>query len=195
MKSIRAAALLIGCAGLLTAAPVLGLKSDRQEPLEVNADSSSGTLGDGTAILTGHVEIRQGSLLIRADNAEVEKVDGRVRRVELKGEPVYMEQEIEQEGRVVARAREVKYEVASGMLTLRGDADVSHPQYNISGDLLKYDMNLQHFEGSGDNDSGRIRIRLDPEVVPEGGVPPEAKGEPGKEEDADDGKNAAESSD
>jgi len=33
--------------------------------------------------------------------------------------------------------------------------------------LLKYDMKLEHFQGSGGDGNGRIRIQLDPEVVPE----------------------------
>ena len=42
-------------------ASTLALLSDRQQPLEVNADSTIGTLGDGTATLEGNVEIQQGS--------------------------------------------------------------------------------------------------------------------------------------
>jgi len=142
------------------------LETDRQQPLEVNAETTDGTLGDGLATLKGSVEIRQGSLLIQSDIAEVEKVEGRVRRIELNGTPVHLEQEIENEGLVVAQALKVDYVVATGIVTLTGAADVVHPQYHISGEVLEYDMNSQHFKGSGGDGNGRIRIRLDPEVVP-----------------------------
>ena len=56
--------------------------------------------------------------------------------------------------------------MATGIVTLSGEADVVHPQYHISGEILEYDMNTQHFQGSGGDSNGRIRIRLDPEVVP-----------------------------
>jgi lipopolysaccharide export system protein LptA len=151
---------------LLMASPVSALKSDRQQPLDVKADSTEGTLGDGTATLRGNVEIRQGTLLIQADVARVEKVDGKVRRFEFDGNPVRLQQQIEQEGQVSAEARNVDYEVATGIVTLTGAADVNHPQYHISGDVLRYDLNIQHFEGSGSDEEGRIRIRLDPEVIP-----------------------------
>ena len=151
---------------LLAATPAHALKSDRQQPLDVRADATGGTLGDGTATLTGNVEIRQGTLLIRADVATVEKVEGRVRRFELTGDPVHLQQEIEEEGLVSAEARKVEYEVASGIVTLSGAADVNHPQYQINGEVLRYDLNQQHFQGSGGDDDGRIRIQLDPEVVP-----------------------------
>ncbi len=146
--------------------PLLALKTDRQQPLEVNADSTEGSLGDGIATLKGNVEIRQGSMLIRADIAEVEKVDGRVRKFELNGNPVHLQQEIEEEGVVTAEAKNVVYIVATGIVTLTGEADVIHPQYHISGEILEYDMNTQHFQGSGGDGNGRIRIRLEPEVVP-----------------------------
>jgi len=151
--------------------PAYALKSDRQQPLEVKADSTEGTLGDGTATLRGHVEINQGSLLIRADLANVEKVEGRVRRIKLNGSPVYLQQEIEDQGKVTAEARQVDYEVASGLVTLTGSADVMHPQYHISGDVLKYDLNIQHFQGSGGDGDGRVRIQLDPEMVPDRNQP------------------------
>ena len=161
---------------LALAAPAQALKSDRQQPLDVKADATDGSLGDGLATLRGNVEIRQGTLLIRADVATVEKVEGRVRRFELTGNPVHLQQEIEQEGQVSAEAQRVDYEVATGIVTLTGNADVNHPQYQISGEILRYDMNAQHFQGSGQGDDSRIRILLDPEMIP-GETPPEPAAE------------------
>ena len=172
-KQDHPALLAAFCLLLLAAAPAHALKSDRQQPLDVRADSTDGTLGDGTATLRGNVEIRQGTLLIRADVAAVEKAEGRVRRFELTGNPVHLQQEIEEQGLVSARARKVEYEVASGIVILTGAADVDHPQYQINGEVLRYDMNAQHFQGSGADEDGRIRIQLDPEVVP-GEAPAEA---------------------
>jgi lipopolysaccharide export system protein LptA len=56
---------------------------------------------------------------------------------------------------------------------LTGGADVQHPQYRVSGDVLNYDLNLQHFQGSGAEENGRIRIELDPEVIEESAEGPE----------------------
>lgn len=152
--------------------PALALESDRQKPLEVNADSTDGMLGDGIMKLTGHVEIRQGTLLIRADSAEVDKADGKVRQIILRGSTASLQQEIEELGLVKAWARTIDYSVSSGMVFLAGDAEVHHPQYEVSGDQLRYDLNLQHFEGNADeNGNGRVHIRLDPEIAPKPDVP------------------------
>jgi lipopolysaccharide export system protein LptA len=170
--------LLLAGALLLTCAPAHALKSDRQQPLEVKADATDGTLGDGTATLRGNVEIRQGTLLIRADVARVERAEGRVRRFELDGKPVHLQQDIEEEGLVTAEALKVEYEVATGIVTLTGEADVDHPQYHISGEVLRYDMNIQHFQGSGGEADGRIRIRMNPEVIPDGITPQQPSQDP-----------------
>jgi lipopolysaccharide export system protein LptA len=149
--------------------PLMALESDRQQPLEVNANSTDGTLGDGITTLRGNVDIRQGTLHIMADEAEVSKIDGRVNSVTFRGQPAFLEQEIEEQGLVQATANVIDYQVASGLVTLTGNADVKHPQYQISGDLLTYDLNIQHFQGSSDeNGNGRIHIRLDPEVINSG---------------------------
>lgn len=173
---------LFTAATLLLAIPgsLYALETDRQKPLEVNADATDGTLGDGLATLTGGVEIRQGSLLIQADIAIVEKVDGKVRRFELNGTPVHLQQEIEEQGLVSAEAAKIEYMVATGIVTLSGAADVVHPQYNISGEVLEYDMNTQHFQGSGGDSNGRIRIRLEPEVVPGNKPEPESTPQTGE---------------
>ncbi len=148
---------------------LMALESDRQEPLEVRANSTDGTLGDGVTTLRGNVDIQQGSLHITADEAEVRKTDGRVSSVTFRGDPAFLEQEIEEQGLVQATASVIDYQVASGLVTLTGKADVKHPQYQISGELLTYDLNIQHFQGSSDqNGNGRIHILLDPEVIDSG---------------------------
>ena len=162
-KQLQVCVLLcLFCPGL----PLMALESDRQEPLEVSANSTDGTLGDGITTLRGSVDIRQGTLRITADEAEVKKIDGRVGAVTFRGQPAFLEQQIEEQGLVQATANVIDYQVASGLVTLTGNADVKHPQYQISGELLTYDLNVQHFQGSGDeNGNGRIHILLDPEVI------------------------------
>lgn len=157
--------LLIACLALLASGPSLALETDRLKPLLINADASDGSMGDGKATLRGHVDIRQGTLLVQAEFAEVEKTDGKVREVLLTGNPVVLQQEIELQGLVRATAQTITYQVATGIVTLSGNADVNHPQYQISGELLVYDMNQQHFQGSGSDENGRIRIQIEPEVI------------------------------
>jgi lipopolysaccharide export system protein LptA len=166
--------------------PLMALESDRQEPLKVSANSTDGTLGDGITTLRGNVDIRQGTLRITADEAEVNKIDGRVSSVTFRGQPASLEQEIEEQGLVKAIANVIDYKVASGLVTLTGEADVKHPQYQISGELLTYDLNVQHFQGSSDeNGNGRIHILLDPEVINSEGDKKDKKNKKNKDDETD----------
>lgn len=152
------------------ALPVQALESDRQQPLEVYADGTDGSLGDGVTVLSGRVEIRQGTLHVQAEEARVEKSEGKVSTIILIGQPARLEQEIEEQGLVQAEANTITYRVSAGKVELAGSADVTHPQYQISGDQLTYDLDKQHFEGSGgvsEGGDGRIRIQLEPEVAGE----------------------------
>ena len=183
MQSTSYIFLTLAC--LMATPHTMALESDRQQPLEVNADSTDGMLGDGVTTLSGHVEIKQGSLLIKADRAEVDKTDGKVREIKLLGDTASLQQEIEEQGLVRAWARSITYQVGSGMVVLTGNAEVNHPQYEVSGEQLRYDLNLQHFEGNGNEDgNGRVHIRLDPEVASD--LPPEPP-----EEDDESGGGAA----
>jgi len=166
MQSMNKILLLLICLAVLPTAQAL--QTDRQKPLEVNADSTDGMLGDGVTTLSGHVEIKQGTLVIKADSAEVDKTDGKVTLITLRGDTASLQQEIEDQGLVRAWARMIRYQVGSGMVVLEGEAEVQHPQYEVSGEQLRYDLNLQHFEGNGSEDgNGRVHIRLDPEVAAE----------------------------
>jgi lipopolysaccharide export system protein LptA len=182
--------LFLGLLGL--GSPLMALESDRQEPLEVSADSTDGTLGDGATTLRGNVDIRQGTLHIKADEAKVNKTDGHVNSVTFLGTPASLQQEIEEQGLVQATANTIDYQVASGLVTLTGNADVQHPQYQISGELLTYDLNIQHFQGSSDqNGNGRIHIRLDPEVINGEGKTKKTKGKADSEPADPDSDSAA----
>jgi hypothetical protein len=44
--------------------------------------------------------------------------------------------------------------------------------------VLRYDMNIQHFQGSGGEADGRIRIRMNPEVIPDGITPQQPSQDP-----------------
>ena len=80
--------IIAGLAALaLSAGDAAALESDREQPLEVYADDTDGSLGDGTTVLSGRVEIRQGTLHIQANQAEVEKSDGKVRTIRFRGAP------------------------------------------------------------------------------------------------------------
>ena len=63
-----------------------------------------------------------------------------------------------------ARAAQIDYQVNDASILLTGDAHVDHPQGQITGDKLTYDLDTQKLRGDSSS-GGRVRIRLEPDVV------------------------------
>lgn len=160
----------------LLSSPLWALQSDRQQPLDLKAGSLGGSLADGESTFTDGVVIEQGSLYIASQTATITKVQGRIQKVIFVGQPATLSQEIENLGKVDARANRIEYSVARGEVVLMGNARVDHPEYEISGEELKYDLDEQNFQGSGRADgNNRIHVRLEPEIAEPDNTDPAAE--------------------
>ncbi len=142
----------------------LALESDRQQPIDVSADRSELDARTGFTHIIGSVVIKQGSLEVKADDAEVYVESGRVTRVLLKGQPATWKQQMDSLEWMDAEARQIDYKVNDATILLTGDALVNHPQGRITGDQLTYDLEAEKLRGDSVN-GGRVKIRLEPDVV------------------------------
>lgn len=159
---IRSTSTILLC--LLLAVNSWALESDRQQPIDVTADRSELDARTGFTRIIGSVVIRQGSLEVNADDAEVYVESGRVTRVLLNGAPATWRQQLDSLEWMDARAAEIDYQVNDATILLTGDATVNHPQGQITGDKLTYDLDAEKLRGDS-NAGGRVRIRLDPDIV------------------------------
>lgn len=162
-------AILFGLTGLLLAlpAPLLALKADRKQPVEVSADRSQSSLDGATTTLTGSVEIRQGSLLAQADKAEVTQADGAVSRVVLTGTPARLAQQLDgpDGGTMRAQANQIDYQLAADRVTLRGAVRLERPQGTLESDQVVYRVDSGQLDAGGEG-GGRVRFRIEPKETP-----------------------------
>ena len=139
--------------------------SERQQPVDIRADNTDGALdGDGTSRLCGNVTLSQGSLVVKADCAEITYNQNRIAAVKLTGTPVTWNQTVPNTGPVSASASTIDYSVAEGRVELRGDAELHHPTGDLYGEVLVYDQKSQRFQGQGAGDGDQIRVRLESAV-------------------------------
>src|SRR5688500_966734 len=100
--------LLAGLSVLAFAGGAAGRTSDRNQPLDVESNSSDCSVtDDGPCILVGDVRLVQGTLVVNAGRAVVHRVRGDIRRVTMTGAPVQMSQELDDGTRINARAANV----------------------------------------------------------------------------------------
>lgn len=140
-------------------------ESDIGQPVEISADRSEFDERAGTQLLEGNVDIRQGTMRIRADRIEVSLTNGRLAAIVGTGTPLSFEQENESGELMQGAASRIVYDAIEGSLVLEGGATLEQPRQSLTSDRIVVDTRTQtvRAEGNATDDSpGRVTIRLEP---------------------------------
>ena len=145
-------------------------QSDRNQPMDIDAGHTEGTLDNRSpTVLSQGVIITQGTLHIESDRAEIHVRDGDIDRAVLTGSPVQMRQEMDDGSPMHARAQRVDYNLASDVITLTGNAHIEQPRGTIAGQRIVYNMVTGQVESGGGGDQGRVKMRINPRSAQGGG--------------------------
>ena len=161
--SPRVASILLTIAALLlTAGAADARRSDRDQPMDIDAGRQEGSLDESTpTVLSGGVVITQGSLRVDAERAEVTLRGGEPLRVVLTGSPATMSQEMDSGERMTARANRIDHDLAEDIMVMTGDAVVERPQGTMRSQRIVYNMQTERVEAGG-GEAGRVKLRLEP---------------------------------
>lgn len=164
----------IGCTGLaswtaailwlllsLTGAAATAAESDFAQPIDVSADRSEYNEKTGKQRLSGNVEIRQGSMLIKADVIDVILKDNRLNTIEGSGSPISFQQQNDQGELVTGSCERIVYDAVNGILTLQGNAELKQPRQQLNSDSIVFNAINQSVVAEGGN-SGRVSITIQP---------------------------------
>lgn len=144
-------------------APAWALKTDRDQPMDVDADRLETSSQTGLARLIGNVRITQGSLIAESATAEVQQNDeGEIARAVLAGTPARLEQALDDGGKLEAVARNIDYDLAAGVVVLTGAVEIAQPQGTIRGERITYTLETGQMVGDGTGGDGRVRLRINP---------------------------------
>lgn len=158
------AANLLLLAALVAATPALAKSSDRQQPMDISADSTDAVMEDnGMSVLKGNVSIRQGTLEVNADRAEVHRVAGDIQRIVLTGAPARLKQVSDAGEAMEAEARQVTYTLSEDIMLLSGAVQVRQPRGTLSGETVRYDIGTGRLNGGGDGQ--RVNMRILPKTA------------------------------
>jgi len=143
---------------------------DRNQRLTADADHNDCIIeDDAPCILSGKVRIRQGTLDIRAERADLRLAEGEVRTVKLTGKPVRMTQKTDSGGTINATASQADYDLATEVLILTEKASVQQPgRGSIAGERIVYNTRTNQVQGGGEG-SGRVRLQFEPQNKPDQG--------------------------
>lgn len=160
--SPRAASLLLLAVSLMAAATADARRSDRAQPMDIDAGHQAGTLDEsGPVVLSQGVIIVQGTLRIEAERAEVTIRGGDPVRVLLTGSAATMRQEMDDGSPMSARANRIDYDLSTDTIVLTGNAHVEQPRGDMRGQRIVYDMRTERVEAGGEG-AGRVQMRIQP---------------------------------
>jgi lipopolysaccharide export system protein LptA len=155
----HAALSLILLATAVAAGPAFARSTDRQQPMDLSAANMDALLSDDSvSTLEGNVRIRQGSLEIDADRAEIHRKAGEIDHIVLTGSPVRLRQVSDQGEPMDASAAKVVYTMSSEVMLLTGNVVITQPRGNLSGETVKYDITTGRLDGGGDGQRVQMRI-------------------------------------
>jgi len=135
--------------------------TDRNEPMNIDAGAQAGTLtGDGKTMLSGGVVITQGSLDLRAANAEIQIKGGEAVRAIFTGKQATMRQQMDDGSWMDATADRIDYDITGEIITLTGNYKVTSARGTNAGQRMVY--NTRSGEMNSGGDGTRVRTVIQP---------------------------------
>lgn len=162
MKSNNAAITLIALC--LFSSPLWALSSDKDKPVEVEADSFNLDDAKKVTIYSGNVIITQGSMEIMADKMTIYGARGTTDKVIATGNPVKFKQQPDgKQGLIRGEAQRFEYLVSKDTLVLINKATLWQNGSTFSSDRITYDSKRSIVKaGDKNSTSKRVKITLQP---------------------------------
>ncbi|PHS73757.1 MAG: lipopolysaccharide transport periplasmic protein LptA [Cycloclasticus sp.] len=148
----------------IASSPLWALSSDKQKPVEVEADSFHLDDEKKVTTYTGNVIITQGSMEIMADKVTIYGARGTTEKVIATGKPVKFKQQPDgQQGLIRGRANRFEYLTAKDTLVLIDNATLWQGGSTFSSDRIVYDSKRSVVKaGDKKSSSKRVKITLEP---------------------------------
>jgi lipopolysaccharide export system protein LptA len=157
----RPAKAALAIIAITCAMPALALKGDRNQPMDLTAQSWNGSM-QGKQIYKGNVRISQGSLKIEANTATVLHTKGQVQSATLEGSPATVSQGRDGGGMVRAQAKRIEYDLTTNKVVLIGSVRIEEDGNTTSGERFEYSLDTGAISGNGG--SGQVSMRLIPKT-------------------------------
>ncbi len=139
------------------------LSSDKEQPIDLEADSVEINQATGVSVYSGNVELIQGSIRLKADKVTVYQYADKSKstRFIATGRPARFRQKADGESQYIkARANKMKYEIDSTNLELIGNAFVVQPgKVNMKSDRIFYNRVAATIK-AGSSAKGKQRVKM-----------------------------------
>ncbi len=149
----------------LFTANTAALPGDREQPIQIDADSAERNERTGITSYIGSVELTQGSLKILANRIDIYTINGEVDHTIATGESAYLtQQQSADKGPVEAWANKIKYSMNTEIVNLMGDARIEQEGSIVESPEIDYfaDQELVTAKGNAGSKNERVHVTLPP---------------------------------
>jgi lipopolysaccharide export system protein LptA len=135
---------------LLLAAPAAAEKADREKPIRYSANNLDGNEAEQTVLLSGRVEVTQGTIVMKADRVVLKQQSDGTYNVSATGKPVTFRQKMDNSDEYVdAQALRVEYLGAKDLVELYDQSWIKRGKDELRGNFLTYNSATGAFAGRG----------------------------------------------
>jgi len=155
------------CLALLLSGQPFAATSDRDQPIQVEADGLEIRENENISVYTGNVRLEQGSLLIQADRMIIHfNDDGELQLIEMDGDPARFRQTSDAKKEMLGEARHLEYHEAESLLVLDGDARFSSNGDTIESASIRINTDTNLIEAGSTGPDERVRMVIQPRQNP-----------------------------
>lgn len=156
---------LAASAILLISTAAHALPTDREQPVQVSANSARFNEKTGIATYNGAVLVKQGSLEIRAEEIVITTdKKGAILTTVAKGNPArYQQQPDPKKGPVNAEALRIDYDAKNEIITLTTNAKLKQDGSSFQGNIITYNSLRQQVDAKGDG-TNRVQLVFPPQA-------------------------------
>jgi lipopolysaccharide export system protein LptA len=139
---------------LIISFDVLSEKSDKDKPIEIEADSMTVDDSKSTSIYEGDVILTQGTLIIKADTLIVREDKQGFQHSTSIGKPTTFKQKMEGSDKFIqGKALRIEYDGHMDKIHLYKNAEVKRGDDIVVGDYITYDANAEIAQAMSNNSS------------------------------------------
>ena len=148
---------------LFLPAPLLALSSDRDQPIEVEADSLEVRDAEKISIYSGKVLLNQGSLAHRADRLAIHfNNQNELNLMELTGSPATFRQLNNEQQEMIGQADRLEYREAESTLLLLGNAKFTLKGDTIESNRISINTDNQSIQAGSSTSDDRVKMLIQP---------------------------------
>lgn len=169
MRTVRSAALVL----LSALAPLhcWALESDRNQPIEVEADRLEIREQDNISVYEGNVRLVQGSMLINSDRLVIHfDENNELTKLEMTGKPARFRQLTDTQQEMLGEGDQIDYIESQSLLVLRQNASFRQTGDLIKSDLIRINTYTNSIEAGGEQTQDRVKMVIKPR--PDAGAAP-----------------------